>query len=33
VNHPYDWQWAEDLVRTGQARLPAVPQKPFPVND
>ena len=25
VNRPYDWTYAEELVRTGQARLPAVP--------
>jgi N-acylneuraminate cytidylyltransferase len=24
VNHPYDWQLAEQLVRTGQARLPEI---------
>ena len=24
VNHPYDWQLAEELVRTGQARLPEI---------
>jgi CMP-N-acetylneuraminic acid synthetase len=24
VNRPYDWQFAEELVRTGQARLPNV---------
>ena len=28
VNQPYDWQLAEELVRTGQARLPVVPQEP-----
>ena len=29
VNQPYDWQYAEELVRSGQARLPAVPQQPY----
>jgi len=24
VNHLYDWQLAEELVRTGQARLPEI---------
>lgn len=24
VNHPYDWQLAEELVRSGQARLPEI---------
>lgn len=24
VNHPYDWQQAEELVRSGQARLPKI---------
>jgi N-acylneuraminate cytidylyltransferase len=24
VNHPYDWQLAEELVRTGQAKLPEI---------
>lgn len=24
VNHPYDWQLAEELVRAGQARLPEI---------
>jgi CMP-N,N'-diacetyllegionaminic acid synthase len=28
VNHPYDWQFAEELVQTGQARLPSIPQPP-----
>ena len=30
VNQPYDWQLAEELVRTGQAALPEVPEGPFP---
>jgi N-acylneuraminate cytidylyltransferase len=29
VNQPYDWQYAEELVRSGQARLPVVPQLPY----
>jgi N-acylneuraminate cytidylyltransferase len=24
VNRPYDWQWAEELVKTGQAKLPEI---------
>ena len=24
VNHPYDWQLAEELVRTGKAKLPEI---------
>lgn len=27
VNHPYDWQLAEELVRTGQAKLPEITNK------
>lgn len=29
VNHPYDWRLAEDLVRDGQAVLPAVPEPAY----
>ena len=29
VNQPYDWQLAEELIRSGQARLPSVPQAPY----
>lgn len=29
VNTPYDWELAERLVETGDARLPAVPQDPY----
>jgi CMP-N,N'-diacetyllegionaminic acid synthase len=29
VNHPYDWQYAEELVRTGEAQLPALTQSPY----
>jgi CMP-N-acetylneuraminic acid synthetase len=30
VNRPYDWRLAEELVDSGEAVLPAVPQAPFP---
>jgi N-acylneuraminate cytidylyltransferase len=30
VNHPFDWQLAEQLVKSGEARLPAVTQPPYP---
>jgi len=29
VNDPYDWKFAEELVRSGEARLPSVPQAPY----
>ena len=29
VNSPYDWRLAEDLVRQGDARLPAITQPPY----
>ena len=29
VNQPFDWQYAEELVRTGQATLPSIPQSPY----
>ena len=29
VNQPYDWRLAEELVRLGQAVLPAVSQAPY----
>jgi len=29
VNHPYDWDLAEDMVREGRARLPVMPQAPY----
>jgi len=28
VNQPYDWQLAEELVQSGQASLPSIPQAP-----
>jgi len=33
VNQPYDWQLAEELVRSGEARLPSVPQAPYPFKE
>jgi N-acylneuraminate cytidylyltransferase len=33
VNQPYDWQYAEDLVRSEQARLPSVHQPPYPFEE
>jgi CMP-N,N'-diacetyllegionaminic acid synthase len=30
LNQPIDWQIAEELVRSGQVRLPSVPQAPYP---
>lgn len=33
VNQPYDWQLAEALVRSGEARLPQVPQEPYPLEE
>jgi CMP-N,N'-diacetyllegionaminic acid synthase len=32
VNHLYDWQLAEELIRSGQARLPSVSQPPYPLE-
>lgn len=29
VNQPFDWQYAEELVRTGQATLPVISQPPY----
>lgn len=31
VNQPYDWRLAEELVATGQARLPSIEEAPYPV--
>jgi N-acylneuraminate cytidylyltransferase len=31
VNRPYDWQLAEELVKGGKARLPAIEQRPYKV--
>ena len=30
INGPQDWWWAEHLISTGEARLPAVTQPPYP---
>ena len=30
VNHPHDWQIAEELIRTGQASLPFIQKPPYP---
>ena len=29
VNQPYDWQYGEELVRSGQARLPSIEIAPY----
>jgi len=29
VNQPFDWHYAEELVRTGQATLPTITQTPY----
>ncbi|RJQ39002.1 MAG: acylneuraminate cytidylyltransferase family protein [Dehalococcoidia bacterium] len=33
INRPEDWLVAEELVRTGQAKLPEVPQDPYPIKE
>lgn len=33
VNRPYDWKYAEELVRSNQASLPPVPQEPYPLEE
>ena len=33
VNQQYDWKLAEELVASGEAELPSVPQAPFPLED
>ena len=33
VNYAYDWTLAEELVRNGEARLPSVPQPPYPLEE
>lgn len=30
VNQPYDWQLAESLIKSGQARLPEITRTPYP---
>ena len=33
VNQPIDWQIAEELVQSGQASLPPMPQTPYPFEE
>ena len=33
LNSDYDWNIAEQLVRSGQARLPSIPQPPYPPEE
>jgi N-acylneuraminate cytidylyltransferase len=33
VNSTYDWDLAEHLVREGRARLPFIPQSPYPLEE
>ena len=33
LNIDYDWNIAEQLVRGGQARLPSIPQPPYPSEE
>ena len=33
VNHPYDWQLAEELVRRGEASFPSIFQAPYPLEE
>ncbi len=33
VNNQYDWQFAEELIRSGQARLPAVSLAPYSLEE
>jgi len=33
VNSPYDWNLAEHLVDSGQARLPSISQPPYPLEE
>jgi hypothetical protein len=33
VNSAYDWNLAEHLVDSGQARLPSIPQPPYPLEE
>jgi N-acylneuraminate cytidylyltransferase len=33
VNSAYDWGLAEHLVDSGQARLPSIPQSPYPLEE
>jgi len=33
INRPADWLVAEELLRTGQAELPELTQKPYPIKE
>ena len=33
VNDLYDWKLAEELVKSGEARLPSIPQAPYPFEE
>ena len=33
LNSDYDWNIAEQLVRSGQAGLPSIPQSPYPLEE
>jgi N-acylneuraminate cytidylyltransferase len=33
VNRPIDWRIAEEMVRTGEAKLPPVKQAPYPLKE
>jgi N-acylneuraminate cytidylyltransferase len=33
LNSAYDWNLAEHLVARGQARLPSIPQPPYPSKE
>lgn len=33
VNSPFDWDFAERLVANGQAQLPYIPQRPYPLME
>jgi len=33
VNSDYDWDLAEHLVKTDQAKLPAIPQSPYIIKE
>ena len=33
INQPDDWLMAENLIQSGQAHLPAIPQAPYVIED
>ena len=33
VNSNYDWNLAEHLVKTDQAKLPSIPQSPYKIKE